>query len=289
MNDVKKKIHEKALNCAKNFKKTESPLLEVLMEVEEHCVFRALGFSSLFQYCLECLGLSESHSYQFIGVARKSREVPELKEAIDNGELHLSNARRIVSVLNPKNKKEWIDKASLLSQRELEREIVRVHPKERMKPTLRPISDGWDELRGGVRVEVSKKIRDIQDLESQRTRKACSIDDAIDAMAEAYLEQRCPVRKAKRLCPGIVPPQPGWKKGKGRTRMSNALEHGVNLRDEAQCTHRDTGGGRCQQRRWLGIHHITPISQGGDHRLENLTTLCFHHHRMIHEQKDEAG
>ena len=35
----------------------------------------------------------------------------------------------------------------------------------------------------------------------------------------------------------------------------------------------------------LEVHHITPVSQGGDHTAENLTTLCwFHHHVAVHRR-----
>jgi hypothetical protein len=30
-------------------------------------------------------------------------------------------------------------------------------------------------------------------------------------------------------------------------------------------------------------HHITAVSQGGAHRLENMTTLCHGHHGLRHK------
>ncbi|MBI2605974.1 MAG: HNH endonuclease [Deltaproteobacteria bacterium] len=39
---------------------------------------------------------------------------------------------------------------------------------------------------------------------------------------------------------------------------------------------------RCEQKRWLQVHHIKPVSLGGGNTLENLTTLCSGHHRMRH-------
>ena len=67
----------------------------------------------------------ESHAYAFITVSRKAVEVPELKTAIASGTLNLSTAKRVVSVIERSNQKEWIRKASTLSQRNLEREVVR--------------------------------------------------------------------------------------------------------------------------------------------------------------------
>ena len=83
-------IHEAALVCAKNFKRAEAALLEILQKVDDRKVFRELGFPSLFVYAVSALKLSESLAYQFIGVARKSKEVPELKKAIQQGKLTVS-------------------------------------------------------------------------------------------------------------------------------------------------------------------------------------------------------
>jgi hypothetical protein len=72
-------LHQEALVRARNYRKSESGLLEILVEIESSRAFEKLGYSSLFVYCTMALGLSESHSYSLISVARKSREVPELK------------------------------------------------------------------------------------------------------------------------------------------------------------------------------------------------------------------
>src|SRR4051812_12376221 len=120
-------LHEEALKRAKNYRRSESELLEILIQIDEKKVYETLGYSSLHTYCVQALRLTDSHAYALTGVARKSSEVPELKSFIDQGELHLSNARRIVSVVTQENKKEWLEKAVTLSQRDLEREIVAAH------------------------------------------------------------------------------------------------------------------------------------------------------------------
>jgi hypothetical protein len=46
---------------------------------------------------VEALKLSESNSYQLISVARKSRVIPELKVAVNSGQISVAKANRIVS------------------------------------------------------------------------------------------------------------------------------------------------------------------------------------------------
>jgi len=40
-------------------------------------------------------------------------------------------------------------------------------------------------------------------------------------------------------------------------------KHKVNFRDEGRCTHAHKNGQRCNQKRWLEIHHLTPVKSGG--------------------------
>jgi len=39
----------------------------------------------------------------------------------------------------------------------------------------------------------------------------------------------------------------------------------------------------CRSSRNIDQHHIQPISEGGEHTLENLITLCESHHIALHE------
>ena len=39
----------------------------------------------------------------------------------------------------------------------------------------------------------------------------------------------------------------------------------------------------CQNSRWIQIHHIHHWAQGGTTDLDNLISLCGHHHRFVHE------
>jgi predicted restriction endonuclease len=55
------------------------------------------------------------------------------------------------------------------------------------------------------------------------------------------------------------------------------LKHRVYLRDQGQCQKDD-----CHDSRWIDIHHIKPVSQGGLNILENLITLCKAHHHLEH-------
>ena len=134
-------LHEKAKQLSQKYRHTESELLEVLLEIDTKKAYLALGYSSLYQYCVQALSLTESQSYAFMAVARKSREVPELKEAVKSDEMSLSNARKLVSVITPQNKEIWLEKGKQLPQKALEREIAKSQPEPPVKERIRPVSE----------------------------------------------------------------------------------------------------------------------------------------------------
>jgi len=46
-----------------------------------------------------------------------------------------------------------------------------------------------------------------------------------------------------------------------------------------QCEHHDNGR-RCGSTDHVSVDHITPVSQGGTHHLDNLSVKCARHHRQ---------
>jgi len=53
-------------------------ILYYLIELDNRKLYRELGFSSLFDYCLRALKYSEGSSYRRITAARAIRDNPEL-------------------------------------------------------------------------------------------------------------------------------------------------------------------------------------------------------------------
>src|SRR5258708_6902601 len=87
-------LHERAVHCAKALLRNEAELMTIIQEVDREKVFRRLDYASLFEYVVKALHISEGSAYGYIAVARKSVTVPELKKAIDQGELNVNSARK---------------------------------------------------------------------------------------------------------------------------------------------------------------------------------------------------
>src|SRR6185503_5712688 len=65
-------------------------LLRHLAEVEERRLHLLAACSSMFDFCMSRLGMSEVEAYRRVTVSRVARRFPVLLALIDSGKLHLS-------------------------------------------------------------------------------------------------------------------------------------------------------------------------------------------------------
>lgn len=126
---IVEQIHLRAQTAVRLYKKCEIDLIEILEEAEKFRVHIALGHSSLHHYATAGLGVSDEVAYIFINVARKSAAVPELKIKIREGKISVTKARRISAVLTPENQAHWLELATTLSKRELEKKVAAENPR----------------------------------------------------------------------------------------------------------------------------------------------------------------
>jgi len=276
-------IHERALKVANSFQKAETELLEVLLKVEDHAVCRKLGYSSLFQYCVSCLKLSENNAFNLITVVRKSRTVPKLKEAVVSGEITLSKARRIAPVITSANQEEWIEKAKVLPQRLLEKAIVKEKPQELVPEKITYKQENRIELKCGISEELLKQIERAKDLLSQKLKKPVTLEETLDFAFKEFLEKNDPVLRAERNLKSLGTCRVESLKDGKRVALPVQVKHQVNHRDQGQCTFILPNKERCQEGRWIELHHKLPVSHGGSHHPENIATLCYQHHALHHQ------
>lgn len=71
-------LHSQALEAAKRFKQAEADLVELFQKIEEARVFSKLGYTSLFDYGVKALGLSETFLEKNDPVRKANRARPQL-------------------------------------------------------------------------------------------------------------------------------------------------------------------------------------------------------------------
>ena len=272
-------IHEKAKTLALDYLRTEGELLLILMEMRRQRVFPELGYSGIFEYCERALNLSRAQSYYFKTVAEASEKVPELKVAVTQGELTLSEARRIAPVITAENHPHWIEQAKTLNQTALERAVTEANPKAHTKERIRPVAKGLSELKVPMDEETLENIACLKDLLSQKQKRAATLADVIAWAAKVTRDKFDPVRKMQRA---KVSSGNGKIQEPGRHPIPAPVKHEVIRLQGNQCFYRTEEGIRCQQKRWLHYHHLRPVSQGGLNTPDNLRLVCSQHHQMIH-------
>jgi hypothetical protein len=267
------KIYERGLKVSLIYHRAEVEAIEVLQRSDELKIFRKFDKSSLFQYAVEILGFSESVAYGLIAVARKSKQVPELHQAILDRTIAVGKATRIVSAVNSQNAAHLIKFAANHSARAIDMEVAKINPKAVKKSRVRFISEEFVEVTIAIPKSTYEKLKRCATLVQG------DLEKTMDTVCDYYIKTKDPIKKAERAVernPELCTYRVG---------DLNAQEkHQVYARDKGQCTHIDRNGKRCANTRWVQIHHLIPRSAGGTNHPSNLTTLCQFHHRQIHER-----
>jgi 5-methylcytosine-specific restriction endonuclease McrA len=295
-------LDDKAAEIIQHYRSEEQKLISILQQIEAKFVYRELGYSSMYQYCVERHKFSESRAYELIYVSRKCTEVPKLKAAIEAGAVSVSAAKRIGSVVTNENGDLWINQAATLKQKDLERAVATVNPKAAVKEMVKPVAGDRSMLIVGISPALEKKLARVRELVAQSSSKPCDLEQALDQMADLFLERKDPVKRAERITQKklaaeakanqhvsskvarpVQKPSPAVAR-QTRSPIPAAIRHQVMLRDRGECQGKTPQGTRWGCRQWTDIHHIHPISLGGSNNIDNLLTLCRSHHRLAHER-----
>jgi hypothetical protein len=87
-------------------------LLAHLVEVEERRLHLEAASPSMFQFCVQRLGMSEDEACRRIHAARLARRFPDLLVRIERGELTLSTIALLSDALTPSSYQELVEAAA---------------------------------------------------------------------------------------------------------------------------------------------------------------------------------
>lgn len=112
-------------------------VLAHLAELDERRLHLELGFPSLFAYCTESLGLSESAAGRRIAAARVCRKFSQAFERVAHGQLHLSALCALAPHLDPENACELFDACERKSRRQIDELLAARFPKPDLREQIR--------------------------------------------------------------------------------------------------------------------------------------------------------
>lgn len=108
-----------------------------LFEISKRRLHIELGFSSLFEYCVKRLGLSEGSTWRRIQVAKICQKFPLVLEYLAENRLTLTVAALLCPHLENRNVKELLTDCENKTKRQVEAYLVALKPKPEFEPTIR--------------------------------------------------------------------------------------------------------------------------------------------------------
>ena len=108
-----------------------------MAELDQRQIFLDLGFSSLFEYCVEALGLCESTAGRHIAAARVCRNHPEVFAMVASGALHASALSLLRKHLTTENAAELFELCKQRSARKVEELLATRFPRPDVRDLVR--------------------------------------------------------------------------------------------------------------------------------------------------------
>jgi len=281
----------------------EASILVHLIEIEERRIYADSACSSMWVYCVEREGFSESQAYTRLAAADVVRAFPRALEYLEHGDIHLCGFVELRRVLTAGNHEELLREASGKSIRALKELIAARHPKpdvpSRIEPVapqaplalgsaaqasphedlprakLEPLSATRYRIDATISSELNDIVEDIKNLMAHRN-PARDVEMILDVAFRDLHEKLQKERFAKTSRPAKAKGDAPKKSTRGGY-IPRPVRREVFERDGAQCTYLDEQGRRCKERGCLELHHIVSKALGGPDTVENLTVRCRPH------------
>jgi hypothetical protein len=140
-------------------KATTLQILRYLREIERRQIFAKRGFSSLWDYCIQTLGYSESQAQRRIAAMRLIREIPEAEIQVKEGKITLAALAQAQTFFSQEKKQTGfvrtrdqkvsvLQKLEFKTKRENEKLLADICPKLiAIKESERPLGTGNYEIK----------------------------------------------------------------------------------------------------------------------------------------------
>jgi 5-methylcytosine-specific restriction endonuclease McrA len=191
-------------------------ILQHLIETEKRRLDLDLGYSSLFDYCVNYLEYSESAAGRRIQAARCSRRYPIVLEMLAKNELNLTIISQIERELTDENYLSILERVKGRTYREVEKVACELRPPLKFKDRVRPVCVAVkaapasnEEARGAASVAKKMLVQFLADealvdkLEEVKAllsagKPNASFAEIVDVLVNEYLERHSPVARPER-------------------------------------------------------------------------------------------
>jgi hypothetical protein len=201
-----------------NGARTEARIVAHLAEVDARKLHLTMGASSLFDYCLTRLGLSNNEAFHRITAARLARKFPVIFELLERRDVHLTAVCLLRDYLTPENHLELLRDVSHKTKLEIEELLARRFPRPDVASGLsrlpgrgprafEPLSEGRYRLQLNASGRLKEKLELARDLMSHANPSgdlAVVVERALDVLIERLEARRFAQTKCRPEEAGIV-------------------------------------------------------------------------------------
>jgi 5-methylcytosine-specific restriction endonuclease McrA len=306
---------------------TTVSLIAALAEVERRLLYLSQGYSSLYVYCRNHLGLSEFEAYLRMQVARAAVAYPIIIEMLADERLNLSGVAILAKHLNTDNYLEVLEAAAHKTKHEVMALVATLHPQPEVASaiwqcrTISPtdaVSSGdvapspVENSPSAVTTEVAAARTAFErsgftQLSPDRFRVVVTISRESFEVFRRLQEisrhvvpngdpaliferaLRCSLRDMERRRTAQTErPHRFVPCDSGSRYVPAHVRRVVWARDGGQCAFVGPTG-RCMERAFLELHHVVPYAEGGPTTADNLQLRCRAHNAFEARLLSDTG
>jgi 5-methylcytosine-specific restriction endonuclease McrA len=263
-------------------------LIVYLAEIERRRLHAVAGFSSMFDFCVKELRLSEGEAFRRLAAARLARRFPVVHSLVASGEVHLSALALLRPHLNEQNHVELLDAVRGKSKRDVEMLLATRFPQRDTPARMRAVAPERFRIEFTASAELREKLERCLDLSSHANPQrdlAFVIERAVEMLLSKLERERLGKAKRPRETPSDQAPSdetPGTRSASRH--IPSATRRFVFERDGSRCTYVSPDGHGCDATAFLELDHVVPHALGGRAEPENLRVRCRAHNRLWAEQ-----
>lgn len=305
-------LHERIVAAHADYRRCERDLALLLAGMADDRLHEALGYASVHDYASTVLDLSPRQALALVRIGRRLPSLPAIDAAFARGDLGWTKARELMRVATPANEAAWVERASGLRSRDLERHVSQA--RDGQPPPFDEVGKGPSRRRlvfdldaqdadviraalAALRAAANVSDREIEDgalLAEMARRVLHDLHGEQAPTAERYrtVLERCPdcalttgldaevneTHVGMARCDGETQEMDEPRRGYLRRGVPPATRRAVLHRDRQWCA-----VPACSNTLWLDVHHVIERHRGGGNEEDNLITVCDVHHRVVHE------
>lgn len=291
-------LHNQTKHLVSKERHLLTQVLHHLREIERRKLFSDFSCQSLFEYAVKELKYSEGQAGRRIQAMRLMKELPQVEEKIERGELSLSNISQAQSYFReakksgarsvaPAEKLELLERLENKSAREGQRLILSLSPDHKiLTERSRAVSSTQTEVRFVITDQLKDQLEEFRSLLGPKG-ATMGMAELVEAMTEISLESLKKKKFGQRrelkqmaLCDATPASESGSSSSpnsdfrklnpvsKNPRYIPRAIKYELWIRDRGECV-------MCGSRRNLNVDHVQPVALGGDSTISNLRLLCF--------------